>query len=323
MSAGDTGEVPSANGNNANFEDVAVPNANSEGNLATSDVVSAAPFATAEPDTVVNANADANANANANADAAPATTMSKKGKPMSVKQADLQRLRSETLADMRAKYAERFADYPKPPKAKAYHAAGLTTIRQRNGESAYNAALNKIMNANNAKKGNSGVSALTASRKAKKASIVLRNNTTKKTVYPKTVLNASVNVAANNSAKRIITSSIEDMGRTAKGLIDTIVKASKSLSQEVAKTGRTSTLKQMSKTLKNSSMNTTKKNARPLKTVYENNSNNGPLGSNSPPTNNWSSALNSAVANTARDETYNNMPPGIPAVTPESKEVSL
>lgn len=167
------------------------------------------------------------------------STMTKSGKTLSEKQTNLQKMRSETLSDMREKYSERFAGYDKAPKAKAYHAAGLTTIRQKQGDAAYTAALNDIMDKNDPKLGKS------MTRKVKK--------------------NTSVNTAVNRTAMTTVVSSIEDMGRTAKGLIDTMVQTSKALSKELEKSGNTANLKQLTKKVKS------KKSKAPLSTIYEGN----------------------------------------------------
>lgn len=209
---GDTGNVPPPPSGNNDFENVNI-GSNSENmnvaenaqaeygpveppvedgeTLATEESVN---IATAEPET-------------------PVASVSKSGKPMSAAQSNLQRLRSETLEDMRKRYSDRFSDssiYPKPPKAKAYHAAGLTTIRQRDGEEAYETALKDIMDKNDPAMGTNGMSRLSLSRKSKKPA---RNSTLRN--------NSSV-----SSAPQSITH-IEEMARTAKGLIDSIVQASK------------------------------------------------------------------------------------------------
>ena len=165
------------------FENVPIPDGNS---FTPASESNNSPLSNSQPD---NSSTPANENSsvstepfgaseapasNASAVAAPSAfpvpvpvsmSMSKSGKPMSTKQSDLQKLRAETLDDMRQKYAARFSGYDKPPKAKAYHAAGLTTIRQRDGETAYTAALNKIMNSNDPRMGSNGKSLSTAARK--------------------------------------------------------------------------------------------------------------------------------------------------------------
>jgi hypothetical protein len=250
-----TGQVPPIedSGNN-NFVDVPVgdaspslPDNESNENLATSESVSTEPFATAEPST------------EEYVETMPEETMrsamTKTGKPLSAKQTNLQKLRSETLSDMREKYAERFAGYDKPPKAKAYHAAGLTTVRQRDGEAAYSAALRDIMDKNDPRLGKNGKSTFTTTRKSKKNA---KNMT--RSIIP------TMNTAANRAATNRAISSIEDMGRTAKGIIDTIVQASKDISRELGKSGNTAALTQLSKTMKKG-----KKSKAPLSTIYEGN----------------------------------------------------
>ena len=252
-----TGQVPpiEESGNN-NFVDVPVGNASptslpdneSNENLATSESVSTEPFATAEP--------SAEGYLEESVPEEPVrSAMTKTGKPLSAKQTNLQKLRSETLSDMREKYAERFAGYDKPPKAKAYHAAGLTTVRQRDGEAAYTAALNDIMDKNDPRLGTNGKSTFTATRKSKKNA---KNIT--RSIIP------TMNTAANRAATNRAISSIEDMGRTAKGIIDTIVQASKDISRELGKSGNTAALKQLS------TMKLKKgKKTKPLSTIYEGN----------------------------------------------------
>ena len=265
-----TGQVPPiADNNSANFVDVPIenesptsmPDNESNENLATSESVSTEPFATAEPSAEASAEPSAEPSIDGESlmPSAAASTMSKSGKSLSAKQANLQRLRSETLADMREKYAERFAGYEKQPKAKAYHAAGLTTVRQRDGEAAYTAALNDIMDKNDPKLGRNGKSVFSTSRKVKKTAA----NTTRN-IIPK--MNTVMNTANRNATSRAI-ASIEDMGRTAKGIIDTIVQASKDISRELGRSGNTTALKQLSSTMKVKRG----KKSKPLSTIYEGN----------------------------------------------------
>jgi hypothetical protein len=245
--------TPLANANNTLVPETGMGNNladDANENLATSEMVSTEPFATAEPSML----------------SMPSVKTTKTGKPLSAKQTDLQRLRSETLADMREKYAERFSGYNKPPKAKAYHAAGLTTVRQRDGEAAYIAALNDIMDKNDSKLGTNGKSTFAATRRAKKPVM-----NTARSIIPSinmTVKNARLNTAANRDATNRAISSIEDMGRTAKGIIDTIVQASKDMSRELGKSGNTTALNQLSKSMK---VKKPKKSKAPLSTVYEGN----------------------------------------------------
>jgi hypothetical protein len=289
-----TGQVPSVGeNNNANFVDVPIenespslPDNESNENLATSESVSTEPFATAEP------SAETMAAPSINGESVAPSAMTKTGKPLSAKQTNLQRLRSETLADMREKYAERFAGYDKPPKAKAYHAAGLTTVRQRDGEAAYTAALKDIMDKNDPKLGTSGKSTFSTMRKSKKTSM----NTTRN-IIPKmnTVVNTVVNTVANRNATSRAIASIEDMGRTAKSIIDTIVQASKDMSRELGRSGNTTALKQLS-TLKVKRGKKTK----PLSTIYEGNNSTRNFGRNS-------LARNSLASNLANNSTPLNL----------------
>jgi hypothetical protein len=211
--------------------------------------------------------------------AEPPVTVAKTGRPLSAAQSDLQRLRSETLDDMRAKYAERFGNssvYPKPPKAKVYHASGLTTIRQRDGEAAYNAALKDIMDKNDPMLGTNGKSQLTLTRKSKKARANVtvnapRNNSFRTNAPP-------VNNAANRGATNAMTASIKEMGATAKQLIDAMINTNNLMVQQLSKTGNTAVLTQLSNTVANISAKAKKPRARastkkaPLSAVPEENS---------------------------------------------------
>jgi hypothetical protein len=229
---------------------------------------------TALPETAANAANPANENSSPENNSplreseypvANSVSTTKTGKPLSVAQSDLQRLRSETLSDMRKSYAERFGDsslYPKPPKAKAYHAAGLTTIRKRDGEAAYDRALKDIMDKNDPMLGTNGKSQLTMTRKSKKNPLNASANVTR---------NAPRN-AANIGATNTAISSIEEMGRTAKGLIDTMMQTSKTLARELSKTGNTAALAQvssMAKTLKYRKQGPRASRKAPLFTVPE------------------------------------------------------
>jgi hypothetical protein len=203
---------------------------------------------------------------------------------------------------MREKYAERFAGYEKAPKAKAYHAAGLTTVRQRDGEAAYTAALKDIMDKNDPKLGTNGKSTFSTMRKSKKTM-----NTTRNIIPKMNTANASMNTtnARMNTANRNATSraiaSIEDMGRTAKGIIDTIVQASKDISRELGRSGNTTALRQLSSTMKVKRGKKTK----PLSTIYEGNNSTRNFGRNNSARNN-STRNNLAGSNFARNNSARN-----------------
>jgi len=179
---------------------------------------------------------------------APNVTTSVSG--LSVKQAELQAARAATLEDMRAKYAQRFSNtsvYPKPPKAKAYHASGLTTIRKRDGEAAYQTALKDIMDKNDPAMGNNGMSQLSMTRKKKKtAAMNTVRNTLRNNSYMPPVNTVKANTAANRGTASVLTDSIKSMGSTAKELIDTMISTTNALAHELAKTGNTAGLTQVS-----------------------------------------------------------------------------
>ena len=184
--------------NNVNIENANVSPSPPSANANAPDIGTGESLATAESDNI--------------ATAEPAISIPKTAKSLSSKQTELMRLRATTLEDMREKYSERFGDtsvYPKPPKAKVYHASGLTTIRQRDGETAYTAALKDIMDKNDPILGPAKIS---TTRKAKKN---------------------SVNSTRNNSAAttRVASDSIEEMGRSAKSLIDSMIQVNKELSR--------------------------------------------------------------------------------------------
>jgi len=284
--------VPLGNNNNSSANDDnlgnAVANANANANAS---VIATAEPPVGEGETVATeesndvATAEPVAATAESVTATPGVSMSKSGKPLSAAQANIQRLRSETLADMRKKYSERFSDtsvYPKPPKAKAYHASGLTTIRQRDGEAAYEAALKDIMDKNDPAMGANGMSQRAMTQKSKKKptnSLTMRNNSAARNNSALGNNSAARNNSAlrNNSAPRnnsaaartvsnITTSSIEEMGRSAKGLIDSIVNAAKTMSREKS----IAPLMNVSKTLKPKRVRSrTTKKAAPLFTVPE------------------------------------------------------
>lgn len=219
-------------------------------------------FATAEPVPVV----------------APAT-VTKTGKPLSAAQSDLQRLRSETLEDMRAKYAERFGDssvYPKPPKAKVYHASGLTTIRRRDGEAAYNAALKDIMDRNDPMLGTNGKSQLTLTRKSRKPRANVTVNAPRNSSLRMNVP-AMNNTGANRGATNSMIASVKEMGATAKQLIDAMINTNNLMVQHLSKSGNTTALTQLSNTVANMSAKAKKPRSRastkkaPLSAVPEEN----------------------------------------------------
>ena len=83
--------------------------------------------------------------------AAAVAPLSTSGYIMSQKAKDLQARRKALLVEMQAEYAKVFGDDKKAPKAKAYHAAGLLTIKERDGNAAYQAKLQEYIAENQRK----------------------------------------------------------------------------------------------------------------------------------------------------------------------------
>ena len=244
-----------------NENNVSPPAENSAVDNTTAEIATGESLATAEPDNIATAEPINTATAEpenaATAEPEVSASTTKSGTALSSKQTELMRLRAETLEDMRQAYSKRFSDtskYPKPPKAKAYHASGLTTIRQRDGEEAYKSALNDIMNKNDS----DVMSGVRKTRKPKKSSVnSTRNNS---------------GSMSRNTAKTVTSQvtgeSIEEMGRAAKRLIDSIIQASKN----GANSSRNASLTPYSKTSKARkprSKTTKKSTAAPLFTVPE------------------------------------------------------
>jgi hypothetical protein len=136
---------------------------------------------------------------------------------MSAKAKNLQSRRLALLEDMRAEYSKVFGDDKKAPKAKAWQAAGLLTIKEKQGDAAYKARLQEYINENQRK----------YNGKTQKAP---RSTKPVKSVKPLPVNSSAVsvpNIAGNSRA--IVIKSINTMGETVKGLVDTIISATKSL----------------------------------------------------------------------------------------------
>ena len=283
-SVADTGKVPPPPSSENEFQNVNLPLENSPSE---NDETEAA---IGEGETV--ATEESSNLATAEPLTSPAVSLSKSGKPLSAAQANVQRLRSETLADMREKYAERFGNttlYPKPPKAKAYHASGLTSIRQRDGEAAYEVALKDIMDKNDPRMGENGMSQRAMTQKFKKKAA--NSVTFKNTAAPRNNTAAPRNNASNNTS-----TSIEEMGRSAKSLIDSIIKSAKAMSRAPS-AKPIAPLFNVSKTFKPKRVRSrpTKK-AAPLFTVPEENAANSAMNSG------MNSATNTAT-NTATNAT--------------------
>jgi arsenate reductase-like glutaredoxin family protein len=260
--AGNANEA-NANVENANVENANEANANAGNNNEESN----------------NSNEEYNNSENAEESAAPApvpvpvpvpATVSKTGRPLSVAQAGLQERRSKTLEDMRAAYKDAFGDDKKAPKAKAYHAAGLTTIRERDGENAFQAKLQEHI-AENRSKYEGKPTRKTAASKGTTATQKAANATTSKkaTAKPKNsakLLN-SASTGANGKAASTIIDSIEGMGATARELIQTMVTTTKALAKELSKSNSANSLSAIaasavsrnSSTMKNSAATTGRK----------------------------------------------------------------
>ena len=82
---------------------------------------------------------------------APVAPLSTSGYVMSQKAKDLQARRKALLTEMQAEYTKVFGDDKKAPKAKAYHAAGLLTIKERDGNAAYQSKLQEYIAENQRK----------------------------------------------------------------------------------------------------------------------------------------------------------------------------
>jgi hypothetical protein len=187
--------------------------------------------------------------------AAEPSTGTKRG--LSDKQSAVQKLRAETLDNMRAKYANRFgnsAKYPKPPKAKAPMAAKLTKIRQEQGESAYERAMKNMMDEDDPLLGTNGKSRLAMravtqrKKKANSARAALGSNSALSALNSRmnsmapAAATAAPLTAQSRNASAAVVESIAEMGRTAKGLIDTMIQTSKEMARGLAKSGNTAAL---------------------------------------------------------------------------------
>jgi hypothetical protein len=145
----------------------------------------------------------------------PPAPVATSGYVMSAKAKNLQSRRLALLEEMRAEYSRVFGDDKKAPKAKAYQAAGLLTIKEKQGEAAYKAKLQQYIDENQRKYQGKTVKAPKAPKalKVNSSAITLANNTT----------------AKSGNSRAVVIKSIETMGTTAKELIDTIMSATKSL----------------------------------------------------------------------------------------------
>lgn len=281
---GNTGQAPTVNTNDMDgeFQNVNVGTGES---VATAN---AGPLATAEPiGSESNSNSNSNSSSNSEKEvveplnSAPPSVAAPSKKGLSVKQSAVQRLRAETLDDMRSKYTQRFgnsAKYPKPPKAKAPMAAKLTKLRQEQGEDAYNSALKTMMDEDDPLLGPGGKSRLAmraVTQRKKKANAAKGLNMGRSlNVAPVNIgrsLNSLMpppiksNVAANRGSTPPIIESIAEMGATAKGLIDTMITTSKQLAKELAKSGNSAALSQLSNMAPLSANNARRTTLKPLR----------------------------------------------------------
>jgi len=140
----------------------------------------------------------------------PVTTS---GYVMSAKAKDLQERRKALFKEMQGEYAKVFGNDKKAPKAKMYHAAGLLTIRERDGEDAYQAKLQEYIQANQGKY-------TTKTRKVNNTAAAPESVTGSPTVASP--------VSAAESGKTIIRS-IESMASKVKEMVDTMVSTTKTL----------------------------------------------------------------------------------------------
>lgn len=142
--------------------------------------------------------------------AAPAP-LAVSGYVMSAKAKDLQERRKALFKEMQAEYAKVFGDDKKAPKAKMYHAAGLLTIRERDGDEAYAAKLQEYIDTNRGKYNGK-------TRKASPAAAASSNGAP--------IVRSPVSTA--ESGKTIIRS-IETMASKVKEMVDTMVSTTKTL----------------------------------------------------------------------------------------------
>ena len=274
----DTGLVPPVSGNNANFENVEVGTGET---VATAE--EAVPLATAEG-SPVSSNSSSNSSSNTSSNssdaspnmpveeevsAAPKTYTSKTGKPMSQSQYTEQALRAETFKDMQAKYAERFGDknmYKKAPKAKIYNAGRLSKVRRDEGEDAYMAELNKVMDRDDPM---IAKNASLNTRKVKKSVAPSMNKGLNSMAFAPPTPSVANNSARNAGSKKVMLDAFDEMAQTVKGIIDTMSKTAKTLAGELAKTN-SSAMPQMSSMLANSTRKAPKKRASRAKTMRSN-----------------------------------------------------
>lgn len=144
-------------------------------------------------------------------EAPPVTTS---GYVMSAKAKDLQTRRKALFEEMKQEYAKVFGDDKKAPKAKMYHAAGLLTIKERDGDEAYMAKLQEYIDANRGKYTN----------KTRKVSPSAAPAASPSTASP---IVRSPESAAESG--RTIVRTIETMASKVKEMVDTMVSTTKTL----------------------------------------------------------------------------------------------
>jgi hypothetical protein len=130
-------------------------------------------------------------------------------------------------------------------------AAKLTKIRQEQGESAYERAMKNMMDEDDPLLGTNGKSRLAMravtqrKKKANSARSALGSNSGLGALNSR--MNSMAAAAApltaqSRNASAAVVESIAEMGRTAKGLIDTMIQTSKEMARGLAKSGNTAAL---------------------------------------------------------------------------------
>lgn len=172
---------------------------------------------------------------------------SKTGRVISEKQYKKIQEDDKTASDMEKRYRERFSTYDKPPKVKRTDVARLAKIRREDGDSAYSQALKNVMDMDDPELGKNGKSRRSMSLKAKKQSVNVTRNNSKNlggNMGLNSALNSRLNTALTNinssrnglNATNTVLTSLDEMARTAKGLIDTIVQTSRTLAKQKTET---------------------------------------------------------------------------------------
>jgi hypothetical protein len=135
-------------------------------------------------------------------------------------------------------------------------AAKLTKVRQEQGESAYKRAMKNMMDEDDPLLGTNGKSRLAMravtqrKKKANSAKAALGSNSAlgalnsrMNSMAAATVAPAAAPLTAQSrNASNAVVESIAEMGRTAKGLIDTMIQTSKEMARGLAKSGNTAAL---------------------------------------------------------------------------------